>query len=285
MKWTYLRLLLWPAIVIFGSCDSTRIQTVTEEKVTVIEETEYVDRHQDGTGSTPQWGGIPVRVGIIGDSISTFSGWIPNGYVAYYPHSAGAVSDLTDVSQTWWHRLIYTLMPDAELDMNLSFSATCVAKTGSESLYDRNDFVTRCTGFDNPDIVVIHGGTNDRGISLGHPAPLGEYDYDTPADELDRYSFRPAYICMVKKITEAWPGVKIVCVIGDCLYQEEYVSLAESIEEIAGHYGLPVVKFESPLETFDGVHPDSYGAAYMSDRIYDVMEEENLLYYKREGTL
>ena len=89
----------------------------------------------------------------------------------------------------------------------------------------------------------------------------------------------------LKKITEAWPGVKIVCVIGDCLYQEEYVSLADSIEEIAGHYGFPVVKFESPLETFDGVHPDSYGAAYMSDRIYDVMEEENLLYYKREGTL
>ena len=80
-------------------------------------------------------------------------------------------------------------------------------------------------------------------------------------------------------------NVKIVCVIGDCLYQEEYVSLADSIEEIAGHYGFPVVKFESPLETFDGVHPDSYGAAYMSDRIYDVMEEENLLYYKREGTL
>lgn len=283
MKRHFSRFLFWVPLICAGACEPADVQVVTEE--IIVEETEYVDRYQDGTGTTPQWDGVPVRIGIIGDSISTFSGWIPNGYVAYYPHSTGSVADLEDVSQTWWHRLIYTLLPDATLDRNLSYSATCVAKTGSGSQYDQNDFVTRCTGFDDPDIVIIHGGTNDRGISLGQQAALGEYDYDVPADQLDRYRFRPAYICMVKKIMEAWHGVKIVCVIGDCLYQEDYVSLAESVEEIAAHYGFPTVSFKSALETFDGVHPNSYGAAYMSEKIYEVLKEEGLLYYHREDAI
>jgi len=229
----------------------------------------------------PGWGSSPVRVGVIGDSISTFEGWIPEGYVAYYPNSS---SDIKTVEQTYWHRLIYDLMPDAILDRNISFSATRVAKIGAEDKYDNNDFITRLEsmGFDDPDIVLIHGGTNDRRKSLPTHVPLGEFDYDTPVESLDRMSFRPSYICLVRKIMTLYPGVKIVCLVGDTLNTEKYMALADSIREIAAHYGLPVVDFSYAIETADGVHPSAGGASYMADRIFDILEKENLLGYRRK---
>lgn len=269
------------------SCE--KVVTVTEvvkETVTVTDTVTITVIEKDTlevaspVPSTPSWGYSPVRVGLIGDSISTFSGWIPSGYVAFYPNVA---SGIEEVSQTYWHRLIYTLMPDAELDRNLAYSATCVTKTGSGTLYDTNDFVTRLeqTGFDNPDIVLIHGGTNDRRASSASHAPLGDFDYDLPLDQLDRYSFRPSYICMVRKIMEAHPGVMIVCIIGDTLNTEKYRALADSIREIADHYDFPVVSFNAALESADGVHPNLSGAEYMSGKIYEVLEAEGLLNYKR----
>ena len=271
-KEIWLSLLLLPIVF---SC--------SRETVVVTEKEEVVVETSSPVSVTPSYGSAPVRVGIIGDSISTFYGWIPEGYVAYYPHTA-TTGSITEVSQTWWYRLVYTLMPDAVLDRNLSYSATCVAKTGTESQYDRNDFVTRVDeyGFDNPDIVIIHGGTNDRRVSLGEAAPLGNYDFDIPAEELDRYSFRPAYICLVKKILGKWPGVRIVCVIGDSLNQDPYKDLGDSIRTIAEHYGFPVVSFPELLETFDGLHPNLYGAEYIADKMFRTLEEENLLYFKRQ---
>lgn len=256
-------------------------ETVTEtitETVTVVEKDTV--EVTSPVPSTPSWGYSPVRIGLIGDSISTFSGWIPGEYVAFYPNTA---SGIINVEQTYWHRLIYRLMPDAVLDRNLAYSATCVTKTGSGTQYDLNDFVTRVdqTGFDNPDIVIIHGGTNDRRASTPDHAPLGDYDYDLPLDQLDRMSFRSSYICLVRKIMEAHPGVKIVCIIGDTLNTEKYQDLADSIKAIADHYGFPTVSFTSALESADGVHPSLYGAEYMADRIFEVLEAEGLLYYKR----
>lgn len=230
--------------------------------------------------SLPSWGTAPVRIGIIGDSISTFAGWIPGSYVAYYPNSN---SGILQVEQTYWYRLIYALMPDAVLDRNLAFSATRVAKIGTEDNYDQNDFVTRVDqeGFDDPDIVIIHGGTNDRRASTPNHVPLGEYGYDIPVDQLDRTCFRSSYVAMVRKIMEKHPGVKIVCIIGDTLNTEKYQGLADSIKDIASHYGFPVVSFTYALESADGVHPNASGAQYMADRIFEVMEQEGLLYYKK----
>ena len=42
-----------------------------------------------------------LKVSIMGDSISTFQGWIKEGYRYYYPKG-----DVTDVSQTWWKQII-----------------------------------------------------------------------------------------------------------------------------------------------------------------------------------
>lgn len=279
------KIILMSLLLAVNSCE--KVVTVTEKEtvtdtVTVTETIIKKDTVQTASPvpSLPTWGTSSVRIGLIGDSISTFEGWIPEGYVAYYPASS---SEIMDVSQTYWYRLIYDLMPDAVLDRNLAYSATRVAVIGTNDNYDRNDFVTRIDqiGFDNPDIVIIHGGTNDRRASTPNHVPLGEYGFDLPIDQLDRTCFRSAYVCMVRKIMERHPGVKIVCIIGDTLNTEKYQGLADSIRTIAEHYGFSTVSFTYALESADGVHPNASGAQYMADRIYEVMAQDGLLYYKK----
>ena len=258
------------------ACEKT--VTVTENEVVTETDTLNV-AVSDPVPSLPSWGPSTVRIGLIGDSISTFEGWLPEGYSAYYPKSS---SEIMSVEQTYWYRLIYELMPDAVLDRNLAYSATRVAKIGTDDNYDKNDFVTRVdqVGFDNPDIVIVHGGTNDRRASTPDHVPLGDYGFDLPLDQLDRTCFRSAYVCLVRKIMDNHPGVKIICIIGDTLNTEKYQGLADSIKAICEHYGFTTVNFPCAIDSADGVHPNSSGAQYMADRIYEVMEQAGLLYYK-----
>ena len=49
----------------------------------------------DGVPEEPKTG---MKLSILGDSISTFKGWIPEGNLVFYPEN-GTVKD---VAQTWW---------------------------------------------------------------------------------------------------------------------------------------------------------------------------------------
>ena len=107
-----------------------------------------------------------LRVSLIGDSISTYDEYIPSEYnsmhsegnASYYP----AKGTLTSVAQTYWYNLIYDKMEDAELDMNNSFRGTMVTRRVEDN-YLGVDYCARVAshGLGQPDVVLIHGGTND----------------------------------------------------------------------------------------------------------------------------
>jgi lysophospholipase L1-like esterase len=196
------------------------------------------------------------RVGILGDSISTFKGYISSSYGAYYP--AGDVSSVTD---TYWYKLIYDLMPAGELDVNSSFAGTRVS---DDPKYPGYDFIARCQDFDSPDVIIIHGGTNDSNNSVS----LGAYDYDAELDKLDNKLFRPAYIKLIRTIRMRYPGVRIICLVGDRLGQ----NYAESVAAIAAHYDIPCVNFYGDganIPKYSGSHPTAAGFTYMANRIYN----------------
>ena len=46
------------------------------------------------------------NVMIFGDSYSTYAGYIPKGYAAYYSGKRGCEPDVFDVKNTWWGRLL-----------------------------------------------------------------------------------------------------------------------------------------------------------------------------------
>ena len=246
---------------------------------------------------------VPKRVSVIGDSISTFAGYIPAGYNYHYPCADGSV---TAVNQTYWYRLIYDNMKDARLDMNMSYSGSAVTRSTNTS-YSSNHWYDNCYvqrylrqgGVGNPDIVLIHGGTNDwahndcplfpgsatcKTAPAPTPAQLASVfeaaDAATTRSQIEALGdtdFCSAYVKLVRLLQQQYPGVKIVCIIGDYLSE----GVEQSLLLISSHYGLRAVDLLAvngfndqtymPKHDFNGssgCHPNAVAMKFIAEKIY-----------------
>lgn len=134
-----------------------------------------------GNNST---GGTKI-VSIMGDSISTFDGTIPNGYANFYP--SGDVSDLGDM---WWKQYIDST--NATLGVNGSWSGSKV--TGSDDSAGKSDKRVNDLGANGePTVIIIYMGTNDlwSGVSQS--------------------DFSAAYEVMLNKIKGKYSSAKVYC--------------------------------------------------------------------------
>lgn len=206
--------------------------------------------------------GVKMRVGVIGDSISSYQNMIPTGYSYYYPKSD---CDVNTWQKTYWGLLI-TKYWNAELDKNVSWSGGCVAPNVAGKA-SGSDFVSRAKVFENPDVVLIHGGTNDCIASNG--VNLGEFDYESSYGALNKNNnFRQSYIAVIKYIQANWPAAKIIIILGDHVTGD----FATSVVEIANHFELPLVDFREDgklMTKYSGSHPDANGMEFMAEKIYN----------------
>lgn len=252
------------------------------------------------------------RVSVIGDSISTFRGYLANStYRTHYPAADGTV---TMVSQTYWYKLIYNYMSDAVFDTNISFSGSAVTKTTKASSADQpwfgHDFNARyleCGGVGRPDIVLIHGGTNDHGHNVDNLAPNYPMRSETmPSREqmnavysvadrakgfeeiaaLPDTTFCEAYCKLLRLLKNQYPSVKIVCITGDYYYTS---AIPDAIIDMANHYGArpvdlyavngfnavtnnpdwnPMPKHDFNPSTKKGCHPAEEGMEFIAQKIY-----------------
>ena len=216
----------------------------------------------------------PVRkVAILGDSISTFDVTGDNRIINYNPYyyvgrqnGSGEVCDVDGKEKTWWWKTIYDYSSSCTLDVNSSWQGTRVVhEIKSSTKLGLTDvgagFVDRCYDFKDPDIVIIHGATND----MNQSTPLGDYDFDVPMGQLDESCFRSALVKTVKKIMTRYPGVEIIFVIGDFRGVASGVNYEQSIIAVADHFGFPYVDFYQSgynPPKFDGSHPN---AAYFDE--------------------
>ncbi|MCM1143438.1 MAG: GDSL-type esterase/lipase family protein [Blautia sp.] len=143
---------------------------------------------------------------ILGDSLSTYEGWIPGGYVDYFPRNG----ELTDVSQTWWDILLKHT--GLELCVNGSSAAsTCVGDSLStdDPKYGCSDYRISdlCGGGVWPDIIIVYMGTNDLLTSV----PMGENDGTDIVEEGVIENFSDAYCLMLDKLQAQYPGSQIFC--------------------------------------------------------------------------
>lgn len=216
------------------------------------------------------------KVGIMGDSISTFDGTLCNAeYHIYYPDKDPNVSANPSIAvnskeKTYWYRLIYDYMENGELDVNSSWSGSRVihdTMNGRHSKKTMNcGFVDRAYDFVNPDIIIIHGGTNDKNMA----SPLGEYTWDLPVGQGDLTKFRSAYIELIKKLQGRYEGVQIILIIGDYLTTD----YEQSILEIAKHFGLPYVNFVGvQVDKCASSHPTSPAFDMMARTIYETCKD------------
>lgn len=147
------------------------------------------------------------KVSIIGDSISTFTGYVPTGYATYYPRQ-----DVTSVDQLWWK--IALDKTGMSLLKNASWASSTVAGDDAQGAVVASSdarIADLADGNIKPDIVIVLIGTNDFGRSY----LLGTFsDTDIIPTASNIADFKPAYAKMIGKIHTAYPNAKVfVCTL------------------------------------------------------------------------
>lgn len=220
-----------------------------------------------------------LGISILGDSISTYDGWIPEGFNVFYPLSG----ELTDVSQTWWKSLIDET--GMELCANNSSSGStcsgdslCIDNSKYGCSDGRLSFMSGSQGR-LPDIIIVYMGTND----LLTGVPIGNNDGTKLVEEGEIDNFSDAYCMILDKLSSYYPTAQIFCCtltpIGDWgteqqpfVMFENHLELtaadySEQIRVIAGNKGMPVVDlYNCGIEidnlqemTTDGTHLTQVG--------------------------
>ena len=214
------------------------------------------------------------RVSVLGDSISTFAGYIPAGNRARYPQS----NLLTDVDLTWWKRLLDK--NGMVLGINESWAGSLVSWDGSEGTdIGADKHIVSSTRIqhlgDNgqPDYILVFGGTND----VSRKVELGTFSYDDPTKLTDVQiknllvaTFADAYRAMLIRLLKWYPKAHVICILPLYTSQTDGANLDrynEVIKEECDFFGVPVVDtrtagitmFNRSLYLPDGIHPNAAG--------------------------
>ena len=176
---------------------------------------------------------VKPTLAVLGDSYSTFAGFIPEGNACWYNSPADHKrTDVTKVEQTWWWQVANE--GGYKLGAIESYSGATVCNTGyRDEDYSDRSFVTRCTNLGNPDIILICGATNDSWAN----APIGDYKYAN-WKRVDLYFFRPAMAKMLNDIKLHYPNVEVYFILNTELKKE----INESVLEVCKHYDVPVIE-------------------------------------------
>ena len=244
-------------------------------------------------------------VSILGDSISTFEGWIPveDGHNLKHRKRYPQADLLMDVSLTWWHKLINNL--GAKLGVNDSWAGSRVHNSASSNSGDLGPdacmaSITRITNLGangTPDLIFFYGGTNDagKGVEIGTFNSDIAHKVDLTATKWS--TFADAYAAAIMRMQYYYPDAKIIALTP--MWVKSYYSVprmndfAEVIIQICDYFGVPVIdlrkcginanNIDSTLG--DGLHPNAKGMDLMEKYIrrqlftfYEGDHTENIVY-------
>ena len=215
-------------------------------------------------------GAAQKRVSLLGDSITTYQGYTP--YPGNYQYPKSSYTDFTSVTQTYWYQLIYGKMDNAVLEVNSSYTGTCVQNTTTQG-HPGYGFLQRYVDLGDPDIILINGGTND---AWSFKLPVGTLDFSLATEALDTYQFAQAYDKLIRLMKACYPKAKIGCIIGDNVMDQANTAYAQVIRDVCTHYNLPyaeVVFADRAASTYDSVHPNPAGMTEMANQIYTQLQE------------
>ena len=240
---------------------------------------------------------IPLRLkgkhlAIIGDSVSTYAGYIPAGWKTHY-----TAANLASVNLTYWKKLCDTLQMTFN---NCSYSTSRASGDSTATAVSGSD--GECAGCSDvrinalsrdgmtPDIVLIFLGINDWANNV----PIGTFCEDgaLPAEGVIN-DFSAAYALMINKIRTLYPTVRIFCCTifsnlaretvppfrggsspytnGNALYTYNKI-----IRDVARIMGCDVIdlaacginNISAPYTTHDNkVHPNAAGFTLMYNKI------------------
>ena len=213
-------------------------------------------------------------VSVVGDSISTYEGFVPDGYEVFYDQGMQWANGLASVYDLWWAQVNQFL--DAFICVNNSYSGSRVSGTGfpAASSEERMSHLHHKNYL--PDIVLVYVGFNDfgNGVKINGNNPLNE-------KEPSMY-FQSAYELMLNRIKSNYPLAQIIC--GTLMrtrirYRETwdfpetfagipFESYNEAIRKACRKidcYLADLSKLNILYETLDGTHPTKPGHKEIAD--------------------
>ena len=232
-------------------------------------------------------------ISILGDSISTFAGWIPAAdgfnleHLARYPQS----NLLTDVNETWWLQVVHEL--DAKLGINDSWRGATVSgghavttgTTGENASMANLTRIQNLGSNGTPDVIILYGGTND----LAHVSKVGSFDPATAPTAVDLTTKKwdnlaDGYVHTLLRLKHFYPDAVILCLLPT--YTTSYYSdskLAQANEvlaDICQHYGIAYTDLRdcgiTTADLPDGIHPDANGMDRITEAALAALLEEEM---------
>lgn len=221
------------------------------------------------------------RASILGDSISTFTGFIPDTNRARYPQH----NLVTDVNATWWMKTLNAL--GANLGVNDSWAGSTVSNFRDEN---ENDFgpdaamasYTRIRNLGangTPDLIFFFGGTNDAGKMIEKGSLDNSFAPDQGAYKWN--SFADAYREALSRLRELYPKAEIIAMtpsFSKGYYDNDRLSeFADLIIEICRRENIKCVDLRKSGITFDmlpdGLHPNAEGMNCIYRAVINYMEK------------
>lgn len=204
------------------------------------------------------------NVFILGDSYSTYVGYIPAGYDPCYGDDIENGTDVHQVEQTWWHQLIAAT--NSQLVANHSWSGTTICNTGYDGPDAPNSFIRRFDrllneGFfsANPaDTLLIMGGQNDDWCN----APIGSLQTENWTEE-DLLQYGPAVCYLIHRIKTELPSVRPIFIINSEMKPE----IMSYQREACSRYGVDCVQLDA-IHKMNG-HPSVVGMKQICSQILD----------------
>lgn len=253
-------------------------------------------------------------ISIMGDSISTYNGWIPDGsdgrnlsHVYWYPQKY-----VNDVTKTWWHQLIFKEFK-AKLGVNESWSGSCVGnnkdvneeKSGPDTCMASIKRITNLGSNGTPDIIYVYGGTNDIGNPGRSGQSLGTFNSSTNYTTVDLTTskwtcFVDSFRVMIQRMQYYYPKAKIIVMLPafsvtyyNRATQDSYL---EQMKEICDYFGVEYIDLRDCGITWansdasrnnkgvasigDGfTHPNEYGmdliTEYVKNKTFAMLENDS----------
>lgn len=207
-------------------------------------------------------------VSILGDSYSTFKGYIPDHQLSYYPRPE-TVADVLSVEDTWWNML--AKRRNLRILINDSYSGATVCNHVREELPPESAFIVRMKeslssqGIRNekPDIIFIFGCTNDNVLQRN----VGEVKFENWSEE-DLWSVLPAYCYLLDYVKNQNPDALIVTILNDTLKPQ----LMDGMVYAAKHYHALCVELKEIDKS--SRHPTQRGMVQICDQVEVLLNME-----------
>ena len=241
------------------------------------------------------------KFAIVGDSISTYNGWLPSSksgysgstYATYYPHAGG---DVQSAAQIWWYKLLVKLgiTPLKWSNINVvswSGSTVCGDSTSitnaKPACSNKRIADIGLDGF-TPDIIIVFISCNDWGLDYA----LGTWHVsDAIPTEGNINQARAAYALMLHKIHTAYPKARVFCctILDDIKRDRESGwpsnnnngvtthQWNQNIKEIAEAFGCDIIDMHAcginyqniaSLVVDEGLHPNDEGHTMMAEKVF-----------------